>query len=77
MGNWAAGPVQLEALVHQHLSPLLQGKNALFRDLSSVQLMPSGVMDSSLILTRQEVNAVSPSEHRCGSVGGVFISFVC
>ncbi|XP_056914815.1 rab3 GTPase-activating protein non-catalytic subunit isoform X2 [Takifugu flavidus] len=31
-----------------------KGKNALFRDLSSVQLMPSGVMDSSLILTRQE-----------------------
>lgn len=70
LGNWAAGPVQLEALVPQLLSPLLQGKNALFRDLSSVQLMPSGVMDSSLILNRQEVNAVSLSERRCGSVRG-------
>lgn len=34
----------------------LQGKNALFRDLSIIQLMPSGVMDSGLILSRQEVN---------------------
>uniref|UniRef100_H3CIN3 Rab3GAP regulatory subunit C-terminal domain-containing protein n=1 Tax=Tetraodon nigroviridis TaxID=99883 RepID=H3CIN3_TETNG len=31
-----------------------KGKNALFRDLTSIQLMPSGVMDSGLILSRQE-----------------------
>ncbi|TWW71568.1 Rab3 GTPase-activating protein non-catalytic subunit [Takifugu flavidus] len=49
-----------------------KGKNALFRDLSSVQLMPSGVMDSSLILTRQEVQMgwVQAVEGGSGSAPG-------
>ncbi|XP_061824487.1 rab3 GTPase-activating protein non-catalytic subunit [Nerophis lumbriciformis] len=31
-----------------------KGKNAFFRDLTTIQLMPSGVMDPSLVLLRQE-----------------------
>uniref|UniRef100_A0A8C2J993 RAB3 GTPase activating protein subunit 2 (non-catalytic) n=1 Tax=Cyprinus carpio TaxID=7962 RepID=A0A8C2J993_CYPCA len=33
-----------------------KGKNAFFRDLSSIQLLPSGDMDHSLVAVRQEVN---------------------
>uniref|UniRef100_A0A7N6BYD9 RAB3 GTPase activating protein subunit 2 (non-catalytic) n=1 Tax=Anabas testudineus TaxID=64144 RepID=A0A7N6BYD9_ANATE len=33
-----------------------KGKNAFFRDLTSIQLMPSGDMDPGLISLRQEVN---------------------
>lgn len=36
---------------------VLQGKSALFRDLSSIQLMPSGDADPALVLLRQEVSA--------------------
>lgn len=46
----------------------LQGKNALFRDLTSIQLMPSEVMDSGLILSRQEV----PPPHSLKDVFDVF-----
>lgn len=35
---------------------LLQGKSALFRELSSIQLMPSGDADPALILLCQEVS---------------------
>uniref|UniRef100_A0A672M2A7 Rab3 GTPase-activating protein non-catalytic subunit-like n=1 Tax=Sinocyclocheilus grahami TaxID=75366 RepID=A0A672M2A7_SINGR len=33
-----------------------KGKNAFFRDLSSIQLLPSGDMDPTLVAVRQEVN---------------------
>uniref|UniRef100_A0A667Y7Q8 RAB3 GTPase activating protein subunit 2 (non-catalytic) n=1 Tax=Myripristis murdjan TaxID=586833 RepID=A0A667Y7Q8_9TELE len=33
-----------------------KGKNAFFRDLTSIQLMPSGDMDPGLVLLRKEVN---------------------
>uniref|UniRef100_A0A8C2JFM0 RAB3 GTPase activating protein subunit 2 (non-catalytic) n=1 Tax=Cyprinus carpio TaxID=7962 RepID=A0A8C2JFM0_CYPCA len=33
-----------------------KGKNAFFRDLSSIQLLPSGDMDHSLVAVRQEVS---------------------
>uniref|UniRef100_A0A672HQC8 RAB3 GTPase activating protein subunit 2 (non-catalytic) n=1 Tax=Salarias fasciatus TaxID=181472 RepID=A0A672HQC8_SALFA len=42
-----------------------KGKNAFFRDLTTIQLMPSGDMDPSLVLLRQEVrDALSSSEWR-------------
>lgn len=34
---------------------MFQGKNALFRDLTTIQLMPSGDADPALVLLRQEV----------------------
>lgn len=39
--------------------PVLQGKSALFRELCSIQLMPSGDADPALVLLRQEVSAHS------------------
>uniref|UniRef100_A0A8C2JDL1 RAB3 GTPase activating protein subunit 2 (non-catalytic) n=1 Tax=Cyprinus carpio TaxID=7962 RepID=A0A8C2JDL1_CYPCA len=41
-----------------------KGKNAFFRDLSSIQLLPSGDMDHSLVAVRQEVshNVLAESE---------------
>jgi len=38
---------------------LSQGKNAFFRDLTTIQLMPSGDMDPGLVSIRQEVRAGS------------------
>uniref|UniRef100_A0A8C2JCS5 RAB3 GTPase activating protein subunit 2 (non-catalytic) n=1 Tax=Cyprinus carpio TaxID=7962 RepID=A0A8C2JCS5_CYPCA len=40
-----------------------KGKNAFFRDLSSIQLLPSGDMDHSLVAVRQEVSHNNGVKH--------------
>lgn len=50
-------PYCIELFVHQHVCLLSQGKNAFFRDLTTIQLMPSGDMDPGLVSIRQEVRA--------------------
>lgn len=53
-----------------------QGKNAFFRDLTTIQLMPSGDMDPGLVSLRQEVSGVfPPGGDDLESPGFVVISF--
>jgi len=51
-------------LIHVVFFCGLQGKNAFFRDLSSIQLLPSGDMDPNLVAMRQEVS-LNCSQQEC------------
>lgn len=55
--SWLDPPLRPPSRDVTVLLLVLQGKSALFRDLSSIQLMPSGDADPALVLLRQEVSA--------------------